>query len=39
MTDEGYPNAPLELEIYKDGGGILRTEYGWFPVTQIPIFA
>lgn len=34
MTDEGFPNAPLELEVYKDGGGILRTEYGWFRVTQ-----
>ena len=34
MTDQGYPNAPLELEIYAGGSGILRTEYGWFSVTQ-----
>lgn len=34
MTDQGYPDAPLELEIYRDGWGILRTEYGWFGVTQ-----
>jgi len=34
MTDEGYPNAPLELEIYKDGWGVLRSEYGWFRVTE-----
>jgi hypothetical protein len=32
MTDRGYPNAPLELEIYADNWGVLRTEYGWFPV-------
>lgn len=34
MTDEGSANAPLELEIYKDGWGILRTQYGWFRVMQ-----
>jgi len=34
MTDEGYPNEPLELEIYTGGRGVLRTEYGWFAVTQ-----
>ena len=34
MTDHGYPNAPLELEIYAGGWGVLRTEYGWFAVTQ-----
>jgi hypothetical protein len=32
MTDRGYPNAPLELEIYAGNWGVLRTEYGWFPV-------
>jgi hypothetical protein len=32
MTDSGYPNAPLELEIYAGNSGVLRTEYGWFPV-------
>jgi hypothetical protein len=34
MTDRGYPNAPLELEIYAGGWGVLRTEYGWFPATH-----
>jgi hypothetical protein len=34
MTDEGSPNAPIELEIYAGGWGVLRTEYGWFAVTQ-----
>jgi hypothetical protein len=34
MTDQGYPNAQLELEIYQGGWGILRTEYGWYRVTQ-----
>ena len=34
MTDEGYPDATLELEIYADDTGVLRTEYGWFPVTH-----
>lgn len=34
MTDRGYPNAPLELEIYAGNWGVLRTEYGWFPVSE-----
>lgn len=34
MTDQGYPNASLELEIYAGGWGVLRTEYGWFSVAQ-----
>jgi hypothetical protein len=34
MTDRGYPNARLELEIYSDGTGVLRTEYGWYPVSH-----
>jgi hypothetical protein len=34
MTDQGYQNARLELEIYDDNTGILRTEYGWFAVTH-----
>lgn len=33
MTDEGYPNAPIQLQIYSGGSGILQTIYGWFPVT------
>ncbi|MHB1206092.1 MAG: DUF6197 family protein [Rhodospirillaceae bacterium] len=34
MTDEGYPNAPIELEVYSGGQGVLRTAYGWLPVTR-----
>jgi hypothetical protein len=34
MTDQGHRNAPLELEVYTGGRGVLRTEYGWFPVTH-----
>lgn len=33
MTDRGFPNARLELEIYNGNWGVLRTEYGWFPVS------
>ena len=33
MTDEGYPNAPIQLQIYSHGAGIFQTIYGWFPVT------
>jgi hypothetical protein len=33
MTDRGYDNAALELEIYAGNWGVLRTEYGWFPVS------
>ncbi|MGB6259342.1 MAG: hypothetical protein WBG09_14450, partial [Candidatus Sulfotelmatobacter sp.] len=28
MTDEGYPNDQIELEIYEGGWGVLRTVYG-----------
>ncbi|HEY3812672.1 MAG TPA: hypothetical protein VGL66_05565 [Caulobacteraceae bacterium] len=31
--NEGKQASPLELEIYPGGWGILRTEYGWLPVT------
>jgi hypothetical protein len=34
MTDNGYANAPLELEIYTGDWGILRTAYGWFAVSK-----
>jgi hypothetical protein len=34
MTDQGYPNAPIQLQIYGGGSGVLQTIYGWFPVTQ-----
>ena len=34
MTDQDHPNAALELEIYSGGWGVLRTEYGWYPITH-----
>jgi hypothetical protein len=34
MTGEGSPSFPLELETFADASGVLRTEYGWFPVTH-----
>jgi hypothetical protein len=34
MTDQGYPNAPIQLQIYGENSGVLQTIYGWFPVTQ-----
>lgn len=34
MTDLGYANAPIELEIYKGDWGVLRTVYGWFAVSS-----
>jgi pimeloyl-ACP methyl ester carboxylesterase len=33
MTDEG-DRAPLELEVYAGDEGVLRTEYGWFPISK-----
>jgi hypothetical protein len=33
MTDQGYGKAPVELEIYAGGWGILRTIYAWVPVS------
>lgn len=37
MTDSGYPNAPIEVEIYAGAAGVLRTEYGWFPVSEFVV--
>jgi hypothetical protein len=34
ITEEGSSNESIELEIYSGGWGVLRTEYGWFSVTQ-----
>jgi len=27
------PDAPIEIELYAGGAGVMRTEYGWFPVS------
>jgi hypothetical protein len=35
MADEDSPNLALELEVYAGGSGVLRTEYGWFPVSGL----
>jgi hypothetical protein len=33
VTYGGDPNEPMELEVYSGNWGVLRTEYGWFPVS------
>jgi len=35
MTVEEAPNAPLELEVYAGGSGVLRTVFGWFAVSGL----
>lgn len=34
MTEAGSSNESIELEVYSDNSGVLRTEYGWFAVAQ-----
>src|SRR3569833_2929606 len=34
MTDKGYPNAALELEVYANGTKNQQTENGWYPVSH-----
>ena len=34
MTESGSHDWPIEIEIYNDGLGVLRSEYGWFPVSE-----
>jgi hypothetical protein len=34
MTESGSHNWPLEIEVYDRGSGVLRSEYGWFPVLE-----
>jgi hypothetical protein len=34
MTDEEGAPTPIELEIYANAWGILRTQYAWYPVTN-----
>ena len=34
MTDADYGKAPIQLELYGGDDGILRTVYGWFPVSD-----
>jgi len=35
MTVEEAPNAPLELEVYAGGSGVLRTVFGWYAVSGL----
>jgi hypothetical protein len=37
MTDEGYGKAPIELEVYAGGWGLLRTIYAWTPVSEFTL--
>ena len=39
MTVSGGGRSPIELEIDNDGVGVLRTEYGWFPVSGLTVSA
>ena len=34
LSAAGDPDYPLELEIYAGAWGVLRTEFGWFPVSK-----
>jgi hypothetical protein len=33
VTSE-YPKTPVEVEIYGDAGGVMRTVFGWFEITH-----
>jgi hypothetical protein len=33
ITNVSRSDAPVEMEIYSGGTGVLRTEWGWFPVS------
>jgi hypothetical protein len=33
LTQVGEPDYPVEIEVYTQGTGVLRTEYGWFSVS------
>ena len=33
LKNPGDPDFPLELEVYAGGSGILRTEFGWYPLS------
>jgi hypothetical protein len=35
MIVEEAPNAPVELEVYGGGSGVLRTVFGWFAVSGL----
>lgn len=34
MTTDDDPHSPIELELYGDGRGILRSNFVWYPVTN-----
>jgi hypothetical protein len=33
LINEGDPDYPIEIEVYAQGMGVLRSEYGWFSVS------
>jgi hypothetical protein len=33
LTTEGNPDYPIEIEVYAQGAGVIRSEYGWFSVS------
>lgn len=35
MTAAESSDAPVEIEAYAGGAGVLRTEYGWFPISAV----
>jgi len=35
MGEPGSRPAPIELEVYPDGTGVMRTMQGWFPISAV----
>jgi hypothetical protein len=33
LRNEGDPDYPVEIEIYTGGGGVFRSEFGWFSIS------
>ena len=33
LKHEGAPDYPVEIEVYAGGGGVLRSEFGWFAIS------
>ena len=33
LKGEGEPDYPIEIEVYDGGGGVLRSEFGWFAIS------
>jgi len=37
IAAEEYPPTPVEIEVYGDGSGAMRTLFGWFPVSHFAV--